>query len=105
AVVDWGRDMTRTSEAILVYVLQADIDLLGTAPDISFTMIAPAVGYLVGAKFFMHRLTGGVGLSGASDLLLAQSVAHLMRSARDPGHSAQKCALLMNGMLVKWERR
>jgi hypothetical protein len=29
----------------------------------------------------------------------------LNRASRGPGHAAQKCALLMSGMIAKWESR
>ncbi|KAJ6558059.1 hypothetical protein B0H19DRAFT_127431 [Mycena capillaripes] len=104
-VSEWGRDMIQTSEAILVYVAEADVDVLGTACDVFFHMVALAAGYIVGVKFLMHRTPGNGGLMGGSDLLLAKTANHLARAARGPGHSAQKCALLINGMIAKWEAR
>jgi hypothetical protein len=103
-VPEWGRDMIQTSEAILVYTVEADINLLGTAPDVFFHMVALAAGYVVGVKFLMHRMPGGA-LLGGSDLLLAKTATHLNRASRGPGHAAQKCALLISGMIAKWESR
>ncbi|KAJ7108608.1 hypothetical protein C8R44DRAFT_803189 [Mycena epipterygia] len=105
---DWGRDMIQTSEAILVYVLQADSGLLGTAPDNFFSMVALVAGLLVGAKFLVEAIPGTdkpMLLLGGSDLLLAKAVSHLSQAACGPGHSARKCALLIKGMIAKWENR
>ncbi|KAF7360253.1 hypothetical protein MVEN_00754200 [Mycena venus] len=85
-IPEWGRDMIRTGEAILVYACQADADLLSTAPDVFFHMITLAASYVVGVKFLMYRKPGVVHPRGAR-------------------HSAHKCALLINGMIAKWERR
>ncbi|KAJ7016007.1 hypothetical protein C8F04DRAFT_1167512 [Mycena alexandri] len=85
-IADWGRDMIQTAEAILVYALQAELELLSTAPDVYFHMVALAAGHVVGVKFLMSRCTS----RGA---------------ARGPGHAARKCALLIHGMLAKWRNR
>ncbi|KAJ7481516.1 hypothetical protein FB451DRAFT_1443777 [Mycena latifolia] len=103
AVGEWGRDMIQTTEALLVSVLAADARRLGTAPDNVFTMVALAAGYVVGVKFLMFR--GGSVLVGASDLLLARTVAHLGDAASAPGHAAQRAAFLIMGMIAKWEGR
>ncbi|KAJ7827022.1 hypothetical protein B0H14DRAFT_2517202 [Mycena olivaceomarginata] len=104
-VPEWGRDMIQTSEAILVYACQADVELLGRAPNVYFYMITLAAGYIVGVKFLMHRRPEGGVLLGGSDLLLARTATHFIRASSGPGHSAHKCALLINGMIAKWESR
>jgi hypothetical protein len=103
AVGEWGRDLIQTTEALLVNLLAADAALLSTAPDNLFTMVALAAGYVVGVKFLMFR--GGAQLAGASDLLLAKTVAHLSNVACAPGHAAQRAAFLVMGMIAKWEAR
>ncbi|KAJ7029210.1 hypothetical protein C8F04DRAFT_1116893 [Mycena alexandri] len=104
-IADWGRDMIQTAEAILVYALQAELELLSTAPDVYFHMVALAAGHVVGVKFLMYRTPGGGVLLGGSDPLLRKVALHLAGAARGPGHAAQKCALLIHGMLAKWESR
>ncbi|KAJ7778200.1 hypothetical protein B0H16DRAFT_1878897 [Mycena metata] len=103
-VADWGRDTIQTSEAILVYALQAELELLSTAPDVYFHMIALAAAHVVAVKFLMYRMPGGV-LLGGSDPLLRKVALHLAGAARGPGHAARKCALLIHGMVTKWESR
>ncbi|KAJ7216662.1 hypothetical protein GGX14DRAFT_442325 [Mycena pura] len=96
----WARDMSITTEGFLVNVIAADMRLLRTAPDNIFTMIALAAGYLVGVKFLLFR--GGTELPGGSDLVLAKIVEHV---ACVPGYAAQRAALLVRGMIAKWENR
>ncbi|KAF8208203.1 hypothetical protein K438DRAFT_1813599 [Mycena galopus ATCC 62051] len=103
AVGEWGRDMVLNTEAILVNFLSSDRRLLSTAPDNIFTMVALAAGHLVGVKFLMFR--GGTNLLGTSDLLLAQIVDLLMSVSCAPGHAPQRTALLIKGMIAKWEGR
>ncbi|KAF7319506.1 hypothetical protein HMN09_00289700 [Mycena chlorophos] len=103
AIGEWGRDMVITTEALLTNILTADSRLLSTAPDNIFTMVALTSGYLVGVKFLMMR--GGTELIGTSDLLLAKMVSHLGRAVCGPGHAAQRTALLVRGMIAKWEGR
>ncbi|KAJ7178044.1 hypothetical protein C8R46DRAFT_668922 [Mycena filopes] len=103
AVGEWGRDMLQATESLLIHLVAADVRLLNTAPDNLFTMVALAAGYLVGVKFLMAR--GGTHLLGGSDLILAKTVTHLTDVACGPGHAAQRAALLVRGMIAKWENR
>ncbi|KAF7366711.1 hypothetical protein MSAN_00929200 [Mycena sanguinolenta] len=103
AVGEWGRDMVLTTESLLVHFLAADRNLLSTSPDNLFTMVALAAGHLVGVKFLMFR--GGSRLLGSSDLLLAQLVDLLLSVSCAPGHAPQRTALLIRGMIAKWEGR
>ncbi|KAJ7720659.1 hypothetical protein DFH07DRAFT_1008489 [Mycena maculata] len=100
----WGRDMIQSSEALLVYALSTPTQTLCTAPDTLFNMVVLAAGYVVGAKFLMRRMSGRA-LLGASDRLLAKTAAHLHRAACGAGHAAQRCALLVQRMIAKWEAR
>ncbi|KAF7292975.1 hypothetical protein MIND_01196700 [Mycena indigotica] len=103
AVGEWGREMAISTEALLTYVLAADSRLLSTAPDNIFTMVALTSGYLIGVKFLMFR--GGTDLLGSSDLLLSKVVSQLGSAVCGPGHAAQRTALLVRGMIAKWEAR
>ncbi|KAJ7253046.1 hypothetical protein B0H12DRAFT_602239 [Mycena haematopus] len=103
AVGDWGRDMVLNTESLLVHFLAADRNLLSTSPDNLFTMVALAAGHLVGVKFLMFR--GASHLLGCSDLILAQLVDLLMSVSCAPGHAPQRTALLIKGMIAKWEGR
>ncbi|KAJ7028698.1 hypothetical protein C8F04DRAFT_1118400 [Mycena alexandri] len=103
AVGEWGRDLLQTTESLLLHLVAADMRLLNTAPDNLFTMVALAAGYLIGVKFLMAR--GGSHLLGGSDLILAKTVTHLTNVACGPGHAAQRAALLLRGMIAKWEGR
>ncbi|KAF7354028.1 hypothetical protein MVEN_01089600 [Mycena venus] len=100
-----ARDMLQTSEALLVSFLAAPTTRLCTAPDTYFNMVALAAGFLVGVKFLVVRRTHGRTLAGASDLLLARTVAGLHRAACGTGHAAHRCALLVQNMLAKWHAR
>ncbi|KAJ6561368.1 hypothetical protein B0H10DRAFT_2117318 [Mycena sp. CBHHK59/15] len=103
-VLEWGRDLTQTAEALLVNVLSVPPALLGTAPDNVFDMIALAAGYVIGVKFLMlHVHRGTRTLPGASDLLLSKIVAHLHGASYGTGHAPQRCALLVQAMIKKWE--
>ncbi|KAK7042459.1 hypothetical protein R3P38DRAFT_2890610 [Favolaschia claudopus] len=102
-VGEWGRDMIHAAEALLVTVLAVDSNLLSTAPDNIFTMVALASSYLVGVKFLMFR--GGTHLLGGSDLLLERTVSLLTRISCGPGHAPQRAAFLTRGMIAKWENR
>ncbi|KAJ7056991.1 hypothetical protein C8F01DRAFT_1152987 [Mycena amicta] len=103
AIGEWGRDMVITTENLLINILAADSRLLATAPDNIFTMVALTSGYLVGVKFLMFR--GGTDLVGTSDQILSKLVSHLSSVVCGPGHSAQRTALLIRGMIAKWEGR
>ncbi|KAJ7721016.1 hypothetical protein B0H16DRAFT_379069 [Mycena metata] len=103
AVGEMGRDLLQTVESLLIHLVTADTRLLNTAPDNLFTMVALAAGYLIGVKFLMAR--GGSHLLGGSDLILAKTVTHLTSVAVGPGHAAQRAALLLKGMIAKWEGR
>ncbi|KAJ6491921.1 hypothetical protein C8R45DRAFT_867452 [Mycena sanguinolenta] len=100
-----ARDMSQTSEALLVSFLATPITRLCTAPDAYFHMVSLAAAYLVGAKFLFLRMTHGRLLLGATDLLLAQTVTTLHRAACGPGHTAHRCALVVQGMVEKWRTR
>ncbi|KAF7329756.1 hypothetical protein MKEN_00238900 [Mycena kentingensis (nom. inval.)] len=103
AIGEWGREMVVSTERMLTNVLAADTRLLGTAPDNIFTMVALSSGYLVGVKFLLFR--GGTEFLGGSDLILARIVTNLGKSVCGHGHAAQRAALLVRGMLAKWEAR
>ncbi|KAF8209579.1 hypothetical protein K438DRAFT_2012292 [Mycena galopus ATCC 62051] len=100
-----GRDLLHTSEAVLVSFLATPAKRLCTAPDTYFNLVALAAGYLVGVKFLVRRMSQGRLLLGASDLLLAGTVTSLHRAACGPGHAADRCALLVQSMLAKWQAR
>lgn len=101
----WGRDMIQTSEALLVSALATPAQCLCTAPDTLFNMVTLAAGHLVGVKFLMLRMGPGRALLCTSDLLLAKTAVHLQRAAFGAGHAAQRCALLVQSMIAKWEAR
>ncbi|KAJ7500563.1 hypothetical protein B0H11DRAFT_1856040 [Mycena galericulata] len=101
----WARDMIQTCESLLVSALALPSPSLRTAPDALFSMVALAAGYLIGVKFLMLRTGAGRPLLGATDLLLAKTTGHLNRvgAACGEGHAAQRCALLMQTMVAKWD--
>ncbi|KAF8217974.1 hypothetical protein K438DRAFT_2006916 [Mycena galopus ATCC 62051] len=103
AIGEWGRDMAINTESLLVSFLSSDRHLLSTAPDNVWNMVALAAGHLIGVKFLVFR--GGSNLLGTSDLLLAQIVDLLMSVSCAPGHAPQRTALLIKGMIAKWEGR
>ncbi|KAJ7269866.1 hypothetical protein C8J57DRAFT_322748 [Mycena rebaudengoi] len=102
-VGQWGRDLLRLAENLLVDVLTADVALLSTAPDNLFTMVALAASYVIAAKFLMLHI--GVNLVGPSEPLLAKTIAHLFRAACVPWHPAQRAAFIVRCMVARWENR
>ncbi|KAJ7682058.1 hypothetical protein DFH06DRAFT_286369 [Mycena polygramma] len=116
-IFNWARDMLQTCEALLVSFLSAPPSAappvsahmrMRTAPDTYFNIIALAAAYLVGVKFLVRRVGGpehNHTLLGASDLILAQTIATLQRAACGPGHAAHRCALLVQSMVGKWNAR
>ncbi|KAF7316156.1 hypothetical protein MIND_00133800 [Mycena indigotica] len=106
-VADWGRDMIQTSEAVLVYVLQTDVETLRTLPDNYFVMVVLAAGYIIGVKFLVDSPSGGCGrLLGASDLLLKKATRHLESIAPEgEDHVARRCATVLDRMMLQSENR
>ncbi|KAJ7029725.1 hypothetical protein C8F04DRAFT_1006540 [Mycena alexandri] len=100
----WARDMLQTSEGLLVAFLSAPTHQLCTAPDNYFNMVALAAGYLIGVKFLVLR-EGPGSLLGAADLILTKTVTNLRLAACGPGHAAHRCALLVEFILAKWNKR
>ncbi|KAF7325968.1 hypothetical protein MKEN_00447700 [Mycena kentingensis (nom. inval.)] len=109
-VADWARDLTRTAEQIMVYALQSNVDVLGSAPDNYLVMVALAAGYCVGVKFLMSRVPGPAKrFIGASELLLSRIITHLEKAAPPieaaRGHMARRTAELIRRMVYRWENR
>ncbi|KAJ7101938.1 hypothetical protein C8R44DRAFT_746971 [Mycena epipterygia] len=58
-------------------------------------------GFLLGVQALMARRPSGLGMRGAGGLVLERLVVHLQRAACGPGCAAQRCALLVRGMIAK----
>jgi len=99
----WARDTLVMAESILIVTLQANVDLLGTAPDTIFTMITLGAGVLVGTKFLIEQ--AGADLEGTSDKLLAKVIGHLAHASNTPGDPVQRCEFMVRGLVNIWERR
>lgn len=103
-VTAWGKETLQLGEAILVGVIQTDPLLLGTAPDVIFTMLCFAAGLVIGVKMLMVDKLG-TELLGASDKLLTKVLGHLNAASLSPDHAVTRCAQLIRVMVAAWDKR
>ncbi|KAG7444815.1 uncharacterized protein BT62DRAFT_970758 [Guyanagaster necrorhizus] len=97
----WSKECISLGEAIMVSLLQSNKNLLPTAPDVLFAMMAFAGGLIVGAKLLMldkHRTE----FLGCGDALLEQSIRALGDASVAPDHAAGRCSALMGAMYASW---
>ncbi|KZV76063.1 hypothetical protein PENSPDRAFT_646607 [Peniophora sp. CONT] len=82
-----------------------DKDLLATAPDAFFSMVAFAAAFLIMSKFMILKSQNQRRMPGCTDQLLDRSIALLNRVATGPDHPAARCAKVMQDFVDSWNTR
>lgn len=105
-VVEWGKDMIRSAECLLVTFLQCDSSgsLLGTCPDIVYTSLGFAASVVVGMRLYVEERMG-VDLRGPGEMLLQRTVSVLERVSLEESHAAMKTAKVISMMLKIWAEK
>lgn len=103
--MDWGKDMTRTVEALLTTFLQCDSStLLATCPDILFANLGLASSLVVGLRLLIQKRLG-IDLRGPGEKLLERTSLVLERVALDDGHCAARAGKVIQMMLNNWKEK
>ncbi|THU95480.1 hypothetical protein K435DRAFT_723703, partial [Dendrothele bispora CBS 962.96] len=100
----WSKDAFHTTETNLISLLEVDVSLLGTSPDITFHIISLVVTYLVSFKFFVFN-SRYKATPFTHDFVTAKCVGVLNTAAYSEDHPAVKCARLIEGVQSLWENR
>ncbi|KIK53301.1 hypothetical protein GYMLUDRAFT_49479 [Collybiopsis luxurians FD-317 M1] len=101
-LIQWGKETMSVAESILVVFLELDVQLLGTAPDYTFNMIAFAATYIIGCRVLVIR-SFGIDIPGSGDKLITKSIEKLNACAYSPDSAPRKTAILISSMQARWE--
>ncbi|THU95478.1 hypothetical protein K435DRAFT_839495 [Dendrothele bispora CBS 962.96] len=104
----WSKDAFHTTEANLISLLEVDVSLLGTSPDITFHIISLIVTYLVSYKFYVFNLrykASPFTHDSVNAKCIARCIGVLNTAAYSEDHPAVRCARLIEGVQALWENR
>ncbi|KAF7366731.1 hypothetical protein MSAN_00931200 [Mycena sanguinolenta] len=100
----WGYPALISAETVLTTFLASDVDLLNTAPDIVYALVAFSATWIFVSNFSLLQLNKG-SVGGASERLQSMTIARLNKIAHSPDHAASRCGHVLAALMSAWEQR
>ncbi|KAJ7253025.1 hypothetical protein B0H12DRAFT_1233738 [Mycena haematopus] len=100
----WGYPALVSAETVLTTFLASDVNLLNTAPDIVYALVAFSATWIFVSNFSLLQLNKGP-VGGASVRLQSMTIARLNKIAHSPDHAASRCGHVLGALMNAWEQR